>query len=72
MALDLTVAFPFDAWAPVADVATRTAAVDAVERGKVLHLPRLRFEVQPEEPLARDELLAVEVLLALEVRLRGA
>ena len=49
MALDLTVEFPFDTWDPVADAATRAAAIDALERGGVLHLPRLRFEVRPEE-----------------------
>ena len=49
MALNLAVEFPFDAWEPVADAAVRAAAIDALEQGKVLHLPRLRFEVQPEE-----------------------
>jgi hypothetical protein len=49
MALDLTLTFPFDDWTPVADAAARAAAIDALEQGKVLHLPRLRFEVRPEE-----------------------
>ncbi|HTO48636.1 MAG TPA: Kdo hydroxylase family protein [Burkholderiales bacterium] len=49
MTLDLTVEFPFDAWDPVADTAIRAAAIDALERGGVLHLPRLGFEVRPEE-----------------------
>jgi 3-deoxy-D-manno-oct-2-ulosonic acid (Kdo) hydroxylase len=49
MALDLTREFPFDTWDPVADAAVREAAIDALERGRVLHLPRLRFEVRPGE-----------------------
>jgi hypothetical protein len=49
MALDLTTEFSFDTWDPVADSAIRAAAIDALERGRVLHLPRLGFEVRPEE-----------------------
>ena len=49
MALDLTTEFPFDAGDPGADAATRAAAIDALERGRILHLPRLGFEVRPEE-----------------------
>ena len=49
MAPDLITEFAVDTWDPVADAATRAAAIDALERGGVLHLPRLGFEVRPEE-----------------------
>ena len=49
MTLDPTLTFPFDDWTPVADAAVSAAAADALERGRVIHLPQLGFEVQPEE-----------------------
>jgi hypothetical protein len=37
------------AWNPALDVAAQAAATGALEAGKVLHLPRLAFEVRPDE-----------------------
>jgi len=49
MSLDLIEPLSIGTWNPVLDAAARNAATDALESGKVLYLPRLRFDVQPDE-----------------------
>jgi 3-deoxy-D-manno-oct-2-ulosonic acid (Kdo) hydroxylase len=56
MPLDLIDELPFDTWDPVVDACAGASAVDGLERGRILHLPRLGFEVRPEE----DRFLAGE------------
>ncbi|MCC7547935.1 MAG: Kdo hydroxylase family protein [Burkholderiales bacterium] len=58
MSLDLIEPLSIDSWNPVLDTAAQSAAIDtaaqdaaidALEAGKVLYLPRLRFDVQAAE-----------------------
>ena len=49
MTLNLIETLSIDAWNPALDAAAQDAAEDALESGKVLYLPRLRFTVAPDE-----------------------
>lgn len=49
MALDLIESLRIDSWNVSPDAAARSAAVEALERGRVLHLPHLAFAVRPDE-----------------------
>lgn len=49
MEVNLVEELPFNVWNPGLDAATESAAMDMLERGCVLYLPRLGFEVKPEE-----------------------
>ena len=40
---------PFDTWDPAIDAGDRVSAIESLERGKILRLSRLGFEVRPEE-----------------------
>jgi len=49
MTLDLIEPLSIETWNPVLDSAAQNAATDALESGKVLFLPRLRFDMQLDE-----------------------
>lgn len=49
MELNLIEELSFDVWNPAIDSSVQQAATDALERGRVLYLPRLAFTVNPEE-----------------------
>jgi len=49
MALDLVESLCIDSWEVSPEDAARAAAVEALERGRVLHLPHLAFAVRPDE-----------------------
>lgn len=49
MEIDLVEELPFATWDPEVDPAAHAAVTEALERGRVLFLPRLGFEVKPEE-----------------------
>jgi hypothetical protein len=47
MSLDLIDELPFESWDPASDAGN--AAADSLERGRILYLPRLRFELAPAQ-----------------------
>ena len=49
VALDLIEQLSYEDWSLALEPAAQAAATEALEAGKVLYLPRLRFEVRPEE-----------------------
>lgn len=56
MEIDLIEELPCDVWNPVVDPTTQQTATESLEQGRVVYLPRLRFEVRQEEQrfLAQD------------------
>ena len=49
MTLNRIEQLPYQAWNPAPDATVQAAATEALESGKVLYLPQLRFEVRPDE-----------------------
>ena len=49
MEINLIEELPFTTWDPVVDPAIEASVTEALERGRVLFLPHLGFEVKPEE-----------------------
>lgn len=77
MEINLIEELPFDHWNPAVDAAVQSSVTTALERGRVLYLPRLGFQVRPEE----QRFLAADwsdgkskniYLRGAERRLRGA
>src|SRR5216684_1382117 len=49
MSTSLLEELALDAWNPVLTAATQAAAIDTLEAGRILYLPRLRFALMPHE-----------------------